>query len=147
MRNLATSRVPLGDVWFVVSAAQGIEYLLRPHGVTRVLNAVEAALPFQVWALWLIIPAVIGFVANRRSWWPVAIGCHMASAAAYAGLTYGIIAGVIGAGQAWGWQIAPAYALLCVLHGFWVFVDIFRERILYVATRGDRPFPPPEAQA
>lgn len=135
MRSLATSRVPLGDVWFIVSAAQGVEYLLRPDGVTKVLNVVESALPFQLWAAWLIIPAVVGFVANRRSWWPTAIVCHMLNSAAYAGLTYGIVAGVIAAHQNWGWQLAPAYALLCALHGFWVYVDIFRERVLHYAVK------------
>ncbi|UXA19570.1 hypothetical protein [Mycobacterium sp. SMC-4] len=141
MRNLATSRIPLGDVWFIVSAAQGVEYLLRPHGVTRVLNVVEAALPFQAWALWLLIPAVVGFIANRFKKWPVAIGCHMVSAAAYAGLTYGLIAGVVAANQTWGWQLAPAYALLFALHAFWVFVDIFRERILHLMSH-PRDLPP-----
>ncbi|SBS73760.1 membrane hypothetical protein [uncultured Mycobacterium sp.] len=128
MRNLVRSTVPLADFWFLVSLAQGIEYLLRPRDSAVVLNVIEGALPLWVWGLWLVIPSLVGLVANRVPCWRFSIAAHIVCAAAYAGLAYGLIAGVIQARQIWGWQSVPAYILLLTLHGLWALVDVLRQR-------------------
>lgn len=128
MRNLVSSRVPLADFWFIVSLAQGIEYLLRPRDSSVVLNAIENALPLWVWGVWLAVPSLIGLISNRGEWWRISVTAHIICAGAYAGLAYGLIAGVIQARQAWGWQSVPAYVLLLTLHGLWALVDVLRQR-------------------
>lgn len=128
MRSLVSSRVPLADFWFIVSFAQGVEYVLRPDDSAVVLNVIENSLPLTVWGLWLIVPSVAGIVANRLRWWHISVTAHIVCAGAYAGLAYGLIAGVIQARQTWGWQSVPAYVLLLTLHGLWALVDVLRQR-------------------
>ena len=137
MRNLVASRVPLGDLWFLVALAQGVEYLLRPHGSTLVLNAVESALPLWAWGGLLTLPGLTGLAANRLKRWVLSVFCHISCAAVYAGLCYGIIAGVIEAQQRWGWQLAVGYACFVTLHGLWAVIDRIRDRANHLAAQGD----------
>lgn len=133
MRNLVASRVPLGDLWFFATALYGIEYLLRPGSESALLNVLERAAPFWVWGLALLVPAVVGYVANRVKWWGTAVWAHATCFAIFCGLLYGLLAGVAEAGQWWGWQLGVGYFLLINLHGLWAIVDVIRDRAREIA--------------
>lgn len=133
MRNLVASRVPLADLFFALTALYGVEYLLRPTDTAKVLNVLERAAPFWAWGLALILPALFGLAADRMKWWGIAVWGHMVCFAVFAGLLYGLIAGVAEARQLWGWQLGIGYLLLILLHGLWGVIDVIRDRAQEIA--------------